>query len=51
MLFNYSGLKPVDLVAEVNTKGGDIQKNDLSKVNTETLLKMAEKAKIETEID
>lgn len=51
MIFNYSGLKPVDLVAEVNTKGEDIQKNDLSKINTDTLLKMAEKAKIEIEIE
>ena len=51
MLFNYSGLKPVDLVAEVNSKGEDVTKNDLSKIDKDTLLKMAEKAKIEIEID
>lgn len=49
MLLNYSGLKPIDMVAEVNTKGEDIIKNDLSKIDNETLLKMAKEAKLEIE--
>ena len=49
MVLNYAGLKPIEYVAEVNTKGEDVVKNDLSKIDNETLLKMAKEAKLEIE--
>ena len=32
MLLNYSGLKPIDKIAEVNTKGEDIKPLDMDKL-------------------
>ena len=32
MLLNYSGLKPIDKIAEVNTKGEDIKLLDMNKL-------------------
>lgn len=39
-----SGQKPVDKVAQTDGEGNDVPKNDLSKIPTETLLKMAKAA-------
>lgn len=38
------GEKPVDKVAQTDGEGNDVPKNDLSKIPTETLLKMAKAA-------
>ena len=38
------GEKPVDKVAQTDGEGNDVPKNDLSKIPTETLLKMAKEA-------
>ena len=38
------GEKPVDKVAQTDGDGNDVPKNDLSKIPTETLLKMAKAA-------
>lgn len=39
-----AGQKPVDKVAQTDGEGNDVPKNDLSKIPTETLLKMAKAA-------
>lgn len=39
-----SGQKPVDKVAQTDGEGNDVPRNDLSKIPTETLLKMAKAA-------
>lgn len=39
-----SGQKPVDKVAQTDGEGNDVPKNDLSKIPTATLLKMAKAA-------
>lgn len=39
-----SGQKPVDKVAQTDGEGNDVPVNDLSKIPTETLLKMAQAA-------
>lgn len=46
-----SGQKPVDKVAQTNSEGKDIPLNDLSKIPTETLLQMAEKAGVNVDIN
>ena len=39
-----AGQKPVDKVAQTDTLGNDVPKNDLSKVDTATLIEMAKAA-------
>ena len=39
-----AGQKPVDKVAQTDGEGNDVPRNDLSKIPTETLLKMAKAA-------
>ena len=39
-----AGQKPVDKVAQTDTAGNDVPKNDLSKVDTATLIEMAKAA-------
>ena len=51
LLRDTSGQKPVDKVAQTNSEGKDIPLNDLSKIPTETLLQMAEKAGVNVDIN